>query len=124
MRLRRMLILVLAAALLAALPRAGEARRVALVVGNGDYRHAAPLPNPINDATALAATLEGMGFEVVTGIDLDREATLATLKRFAGLLDGAEVGLFFYAGHGMQVNGINYLVGTSKNGEFGTDCGV
>ncbi len=70
-----------------------EARRVALVIGNSAYAHAEPLPNPVNDATAMAVALEGVGFEVVRGIDLDRQATVRTLSEFAGRLAGAEVGL-------------------------------
>ena len=96
--------------LLVGLGEAAHAARVALVIGNSAYEHAEPLPNPVNDAAAMAAALEGVGFEVVRGIDLDRQGTVRTLSDFAGRLAGAEVGLFFYAGHGMQVNGVNYIV--------------
>lgn len=83
-----------------------EAQRVALVIGNSAYEHTEPLPNSVNDTAAMAAVRENVGFEVVRGIDLDRQGTVRTLSDFAG----AEVGLSFYAGHGMQVNGVNYIV--------------
>ena len=79
------------------------------MVGNGKYVHAAPLPNPPKDAQAVAEELRQLGFEVLEGIDLDRAATEGLLRQFADRLQGAEVGLFFYAGHGLQVRGRNYL---------------
>ncbi|HSA79856.1 MAG TPA: caspase family protein [Geminicoccaceae bacterium] len=85
------------------------AGRVALVVGNGQYVHAAPLPNPPRDAQAIAEQLRQLGFEVLEGIDLDRAAMDALLRQFADRLQGVDVGLFYYAGHGLQVYGQNYL---------------
>src|SRR3712207_1385785 len=89
---------------------AAEGRRVALVVGNGAYAETAALPNPPNDARAVAAALRGLGFEVLEAADLDHPAMLEALAGFAERLEGARVGLFFYAGHGLQVAGENYLV--------------
>ena len=89
---------------------AGAERRVALVIGNSAYAHTPPLPNPRNDAEALAEVLGGLGFEVVEGLDLDRASTTRLLRAYADRLKGASVALFFYAGHGLQVDGINYLV--------------
>lgn len=86
------------------------AKRVALVIGNGAYVHANELVNPPNDAAKVAAALERLGFQVQRGLDLDKAAMQQTLRQFAAALEGAEVGLFFYAGHGLQVAGINYLV--------------
>jgi uncharacterized caspase-like protein len=83
---------------------------VALVVGNGAYRHAPALANPGNDARAMAAALERLGFEVTLGVDLDRDALRATIRRFAERLDGARTALAFYAGHGVQVGGRNWLL--------------
>ena len=85
-------------------------RRVALIIGNSAYAHTPPLPNPRNDAEALAEVLGGLGFEVVEGLDLDRASTTRLLRAYADRLKGASVALFFYAGHGLQVDGINYLV--------------
>ncbi len=96
----------------AATPGAAEQqRRVALVIGNGAYRHAPPLPNPPNDARAVASALKGIGFEVVEGTDLDIEGMRAAIGAFERALGrDAGVGLVFYAGHGMQVDGENYLI--------------
>ncbi|MEI3852078.1 MULTISPECIES: caspase family protein [Ensifer] len=84
-------------------------KRVALVIGNSAYQHVAALPNPGNDAADMAAKLEGLGFEVVTGVDLDLSGVRRVLRDFVGRLDGADLALFYYAGHGLQVNGENYL---------------
>jgi len=89
---------------------AEAATRVALVVGNGAYRAAPPLANPLNDARALAAALERSGFAVILATDLDKAGFDAAILAFGKALKGAEVGLFFYAGHGMQVAGTNYLL--------------
>lgn len=84
-------------------------KRVALVIGNADYRHAAALANPKNDAVDMADKLAGLGFDVVRGIDLDFEGMRRTIRDFVNRLDGADMALFYYAGHGLQVNGSNYL---------------
>jgi uncharacterized caspase-like protein len=85
-------------------------RRVALVVGNSTYKHTAKLENPKNDAADIAGRLEKLGFEVITGIDLDKSGMDQTVRSFAEKLSGASLGVFFYAGHGLQVDGQNYLV--------------
>jgi Caspase domain/PBP superfamily domain len=85
-------------------------KRVALVIGNSAYQHAGELANTRNDATDMAAALRGHGFQVIDGFDLDKPALERKIRDFAATLVGAEVGVFFYAGHGMQVSGQNYLV--------------
>ena len=85
-------------------------RRVALVIGNGDYKHGVPLRNPVNDARRMAQLLEELGFEVILGLDLDRREMERNVRAFGERLDGARLGLLFYAGHGMQVGGENYLL--------------
>jgi tetratricopeptide (TPR) repeat protein len=85
-------------------------RRVALVIGNGKYQFATPLPNPPNDASDIANALRKLGFDVVEGRDLDRPGMDNAIRQFSRKLDGADIALFFYAGHGLQVNGKNYLV--------------
>ena len=94
---------------LAAVPALAE-KRVALVVGNSAYQFADALANPQHDATDVAAALKKLGFEVIDGLDLDKSAFDRKLRDFATALSGATAGLFFYAGHGMQVAGQNYLV--------------
>ncbi|GIL01982.1 MAG: hypothetical protein BroJett030_18810 [Alphaproteobacteria bacterium] len=86
------------------------ADRVALVIGNGAYVNASALPNPPNDARAVASALRDIGFEVIAGEDLDRSAMERSLRDFLRKAQGAKVALFFYAGHGMEVAGENYLV--------------
>jgi formylglycine-generating enzyme required for sulfatase activity len=92
--------------------------RVALVVGNSGYRNVSPLENPANDAKLLAETLRGLGFRLVGGapqLDLDKAAFDRAVQEFGRQLAGAEVGLFYYAGHGLQVRGVNYLVPVDAN---------
>jgi uncharacterized caspase-like protein len=83
-------------------------RRVALVIGNSAYAHAPALQNPVNDATAISAALERLGFQVQLGTDLDITGMRDTLRRFSLSAEGADLALFFYAGHGLQVAGNNY----------------
>lgn len=85
-------------------------KRVALVIGNGAYQNAQPLPNPTNDARAMEAKLRGLGFEVVAGFDQDYATMRRTVASFARVARGADVALVFYAGHGLQVQGQNFLV--------------
>ena len=89
-------------------PPPGE-RRVALVVGNSSYK-TSPLKNPANDARAMAAALRRLGFEVIERQNLTREAFSLAARDFGDRLKGATVGLFYFAGHGLQVRGRNFLV--------------
>jgi formylglycine-generating enzyme required for sulfatase activity len=84
-------------------------KRVALVIGNGAYSSGA-LRNPPSDARAVAARLEGLGFEVTVATDLDQNAMKTAIIDFGQQLEAGGVGLFFYAGHGIQHSGRNYLV--------------
>ena len=85
-------------------------KRVALVIGNSAYVHSAPLTNPRNDGEDMAAAPESLNFQVVKGFDLDKPSMDRTIRAFATALSGAKVGLFYYAGHGIQVSGQNYLI--------------
>lgn len=89
---------------------AQSARRVALVIGNGSYEEAGTLANPVNDAIDMAAKLRAVGFEVIEGHDLGKRDLERKIGEFADALDGSGVGLFFYAGHGLQVNERNYIL--------------
>ncbi|CAM5195190.1 hypothetical protein ARD30_18415 [Bosea thiooxidans] len=102
------LILLLLSGLAMAAPQ--PERRVALVIGNSSYRNAPALPNTVNDARDMAAALVKVGFEVVDGIDLDKRGMDAALTRFARLAQDADAAMFYFAGHGFQFNGENYLV--------------
>jgi len=87
-------------------------RRIALVIGNGGYA-TAPLPNPVNDAALMSASLEALGFTVSAHTDLDRRGLQRAVVDFGKLLEAAEpdtVALIYYAGHGVQIDGENYLI--------------
>src|ERR1700709_2542490 len=85
-------------------------RRVAFVVGNGAYKNVQPLPNPAIDAKSMAKVLRNVGFEVVEGSNLTRDKMTERLLEFGKKAIGADVALFFYAGHGIAINGTNYLL--------------
>ena len=84
--------------------------RVALVVGNSTYAHIGRLPNPENDAADMSAALRRLGFEVTTELDADRVELIEALRAFTRRSAGADVSLVFYAGHGIEMDGVNYLV--------------
>jgi hypothetical protein len=103
--------------LLSADPAAAE-KRVALVIGNSAYQNVTRLDNPRNDATLIAETLSGLGFTLIGGraqLDLDKAALDVDVQNFGRQIQGADVALFYYAGHGVQVNGSNYLVPVGAN---------
>jgi Caspase domain/YARHG domain len=111
--------------LIAWIPSAALAeKRVALVVGNSSYQSVSPLPNPKNDALLMADTLQRLGFVLVGGgaqVDLDKARFDTAVQSFGSQLIGADVALFYYAGHGLQVRGTNYLVPISANPVRETD---
>src|ERR1700731_4232143 len=85
-------------------------KRVAFVVGNGAYKNVAQLPNPPIDARAMAAVLRNVGFDVVEGTNLARDTMTERLLEFGKKAQGADVAVFFYAGHGIAISGTNYLL--------------
>lgn len=103
-------VLLACAGVLASVTVVLAADRVALVIGNGAYQSATRLANPANDATDIAKALRTIGFDVVEGVDVDRRTMEVRIREFSRKLPDAKVALFFYAGHGMQVAGKNYLV--------------
>ena len=106
---RRFGIVWLAIVLFAA-PAQAEGRRVALVIGNNAYTAEAALENAVRDAELVAGALRRVGFEVTTYHDLDNRALRTALRRFAGVADGAEVAALYFAGHGIAVDGRNWLL--------------
>lgn len=92
-----------------------EEKRVALVIGNASYRTWSPLENPVNDARAMSDTLRRYGFEVITAENATREAMRDALRRFGNALADGGVGLFYYAGHGTQAYGENFLIPTDAD---------
>jgi uncharacterized protein len=93
------------------------AGRVALVIGNSAYQALPVLPNPANDATDVAAELGEMGYDVTVRTNATRAEMANVIARFAEKMRGAELALLFYAGHGVQLNGENYLLPVDARGE-------
>ncbi len=87
-----------------------DGKRVALVIGNAAYKHAAELRNPRNDAQDVADALGKLGFTVISGYDLDHSGLRRSIGSFAVALENASVAVLYYAGHGIQVAGANYMV--------------
>jgi len=85
-------------------------KRLALVIGNGSYTSAPLLKNPPNDARDMAATLTALGFEVSSGINVNQREMKRLVREFGQKLKGGGSGLFYYAGHGVQSKGRNYLI--------------
>jgi len=112
--MKRVLLAVftLAAGLMIASPASAD-RRIALVVGNSLYQNTGALANPRNDAQDIADKLKGLGFDVMLDLDLDQASFAHAIDDFARRLEGADVGLFYYAGHALQMNEKNYLVSTN-----------
>ena len=104
---------LIAALFVCAAARAYAEGRVALVIGNANYLHANPLTNPVHDANLIASVLKGQGFEVSLAIDADQRAMKRAFSEFAGRLQAAgrdAIAVVYYAGHGVQLKGVNYLV--------------
>ncbi|MDB5384123.1 MAG: hypothetical protein JWO26_3755 [Rhodospirillales bacterium] len=104
---------VVATRVVTAQPNAEGGRRVALVIGNGAYRNVDRLTNPVNDARLMAQTLRGGGFRLVGDgpqLDLDKRRLDRAVQDFGRAVQGADVALFYYSGHGMQVQGTNWLM--------------
>jgi hypothetical protein len=97
-------------------------KRVALVVGNSHYDNAPLLPNPANDAAAIAATLNGAGFDIVESkLDLGSVEMRRALREFADQARDADVAVVYYAGHGIEMDGTDYLIPTDAKLERDTD---
>ncbi|KHA50863.1 caspase family protein [Sulfitobacter geojensis] len=114
-------IAVLTLAVMLPLQVQAQERRVALIIGNSDYDLVTPLDNPGNDATDLHVALEGLGFEVFLGLDITGQEMAGLADKFATAIETADVALFYYAGHGFQVGGQNYLVPVDARIEKPTD---
>ena len=97
-------------------------KRVALVLGNSAYRNVAPLANPVNDSAKIAATLKDAGFDVVDSRrDLPAAETRRALRDFADRSRDADIAVVYYAGHGIEVDGANYLIPVDAKLERDTD---
>jgi uncharacterized caspase-like protein len=114
---------LLAALLLLAVCRPALAeKRVALVLGNGAYQNVPQLPNPVNDSATIAATLKDAGFDVVDSRhDLPALEMRRALRDFSDTARDADIAVIYYAGHGMEVDGTNYLIPVDAKLERDTD---
>lgn len=111
-----------AAALLLVCQPAWAEKRVALVLGNSAYKNAAPLTNPVNDGATIAATLKAAGFDVVDSRrDLPAAETRRALRDFADRARDSDIAVVYYAGHGLEVDGTNYLIPVDAKLERDTD---
>jgi len=87
-----------------------QEKRLALIIGNSEYQHGAYLRNPVNDAVAMKGVLSQAGFDVLDHFDLNLVAMKKAIDDFGSILGSYDIGLFFYAGHGVQAKGDNYLI--------------
>ncbi|MBB4256133.1 MULTISPECIES: caspase domain-containing protein [unclassified Bradyrhizobium] len=114
--------LLLAAALFLTCQPAWAIKRVALVVGNSSYQNAPLLPNPANDAASITATLKSAGFDVVDSrLNLAAADMRRALREFADQTRDADIAVVYYAGHGIEIDGTNYLIPTDARLERDTD---
>ena len=86
------------------------ASKVALIIGNSRYQHAEHLPIPADDAKAVSKQLRSLGFKTIEGIDVTKGEMTALLRRFSKRITPDSVALFYYAGHGIQRDGKNFLI--------------
>ena len=104
-------------------PSASE-RRTALVIGNSEYKLIGPLRNPVNDARAMARVLRESGFDVIAKDNLNRYEMRKAIRDFGRKLGQGGVGLFYYAGHGVEVDGSNYLIPLNAPIQFEDDVEI
>ena len=112
--IQRFLILISVSGLLTLTVLVCETRaekRVALVIGNSAYQHVSKLPNPVNDAAAITSLLQNSGFQVVeTKRDVSNNAMRRAIRDFSDQVRDADIAVVYFAGHGIEVDGINYLI--------------
>ena len=110
MCIRTTIFTIILSLLLVPVLQAKQEQRLALLIGNSHYQHGGSLPNPVNDVRAIKRALEGLGFTVMKYEDCTQKTMKRAMDIFGNKLKGKDVGLFFYAGHGVQVRGNNYLL--------------
>ena len=96
-------------------------KRLALVIGNSNYQFGGSLINPVNDAHAMKFALENLGFTVIEAVNCNQKTMKIKIDEFGNKLPNYDVGLFFYAGHGVQVKGYNYLIPVDSKLEYERD---
>jgi uncharacterized caspase-like protein len=114
--------ILLAAAVFLSTEPASAQKRVALIIGNSAYQNAPQLANPVNDAALMAATFKSAGFDVVDSRqNLSELETRRVLRDFADAAQGADIAVVYYAGHGLEVDGTNYLIPVDAKLQRDTD---
>ncbi len=108
------LLLVMLCAITLTFAQTGE-KKIALVIGNANYQHGGKLKNPVNDANLMAKTLQDKGFTVIKKTDASLAQMQMATEDFNQKMKNYDVALFYYAGHGVQVDGNNYLVPVDVN---------
>lgn len=103
---------------------AEAAQRIALLIGNGDYRHTARLDGSIADAKAMAATLTALGFVVELLVDANKEEMAAALVSFGERAEGADTALFYFSGHAMEIGPRNHLIPVDARLARASDAGL
>ena len=93
--------------------KAVSEKRLALVFGNSEYINGTSLKNPVNDANLMEATLKDLGFKVIKRLNAGKDIMISAIREFSEKLSDNNIALFYYAGHGVQVDGINYLIPTN-----------
>jgi hypothetical protein len=102
--------------------KTGSEKRLALILGNSDYKNGTSLKNPVNDANLMEVILKELNFEVIKHTDAGKSEMERALVEFTQKLPAYNVALFYYAGHGIQVDGINYLIPVDAVIEEKTSC--
>ena len=97
-------------------------KRLALVIGNSEYPGGLKLKNPVNDAVLMEKTLRSLDFEVISQLNADKKSMESAVREFSTQLPNYNVALFYYAGHGIQIDGINYLIPVDAKLNNKTDC--
>jgi len=108
----------------AAVNHANKENRAALIIGNATYTALPALNNPHNDAEDMAEALKGLGFDVLLTLDSSHDALKKAVAAFGEKLDKGGVGLVYYSGHGLQVDGVNYLLPVDANPTYAEDVAV
>lgn len=97
-------------------------KRLALVIGNSEYKNGVSLKNPVNDANLIEGTLKQLGFDVIKSLNVDKAAMENSIREFSRQMSNYNVALFYYAGHGIQVDGVNYLIPVDAKLENKNEC--
>ena len=122
MQMRTTILSIILSLLFASGVSAKQEQRLALLIGNSNYTHGGNLPNPVNDVRAMEKALETLGFTVMKYEDCSQKTMKKAMDEFGRKLKGKDVGLFFYAGHGVQVRGNNYLLPVDAKLENANDA--